>query len=146
MNKLMCACVCACVVVSAVAGDAIVETIRIDGSTNTWTAAELSDALGLMNRKYWRDMQTASGRVSWHGRCVKQKLYADLKILEEVYEDGFRWTNTIKQAGSGLKTKKDMPARLKALQERRAAELAKTNVVVEVLKVKGAGDGSEGAE
>ena len=152
MKKLISACLCGCVLAGgASAADSIVETIRTDGSTNSWTAADLSDALGLINRKYWRDMQTASGRVSWHGKLVKQNLYSDLKILEEVYEDGFCWTNEIKQAASGLKTTKDIPARLKEIQAKRVAEKAKTNVVVQIVNVnetkeRTEDDGSEGAE
>ncbi len=120
---------------AALADDVIAATLRTDGTTNTWTAAELSDALGLMNRKYWRDMQTPAGRVSWHGKLEKQELYADEKILVEIYEDGFAWTNTIKQAATKPATPSGVPSRLAAIRAKRAAEKAVTNVVVNVVNV-----------
>ena len=54
----------------APADGVVMATQRSDGSTNTWTLAELQDALGLMNRKYWRDMKTAQGRREWHGSAA----------------------------------------------------------------------------
>ena len=45
----------------------LASTLRADGSTNTWTAADLQAALGLMNRMYWRDMENDAGRQRWHG-------------------------------------------------------------------------------
>jgi opacity protein-like surface antigen len=120
---------------AALAEDVIAATIRTDGTTNTWTAAELSDALGLMNRKYWRDMQTHSGRVSWHGKLEKQELHADEKILVEIYEDGFAWTNAVKETTTKPATPSGIPERLAAIRAKRAAEKAVTNVVVNVLNV-----------
>lgn len=117
------------------ADDVIAATIRTDGTTNTWTAAELSDALGLMNRKYWRDMQTPSGRVSWHGKLTKQELHADEKILVEIYEDSFVWTNAIKQTVTKPKTSSGVPSRLAEIRAKRAAEKSKTNVVINVVNV-----------
>lgn len=120
---------------AALADDVIAATIRTDGTTNTWTAAELSDALGLMNRKYWRDMQTPSGRVSWHGKLTKQELHSDEKIIVEIYEDGFAWTNAIKQTVTKPETSSGIPSRLAEIRAKRAAEKAKTNVVVNVVNV-----------
>ena len=120
---------------AAFADDVIAATLRTDGTTNTWTAAELSDALGLMNRKYWRDMQTPAGRVSWHGKLEKQELHADEKILVEIYEDGFAWTNAVKATATKPVTPSGIPERLAAIRAKRAAEKAVTNVVVNVVNV-----------
>ena len=49
------------------ATDTVVTTLFSDGSTNAWTQADLVAALGLMNRKYHRDMESESGRRAWHG-------------------------------------------------------------------------------
>ena len=70
----------------------VAATLRSDGTTNTWTQAELQDALGLLNRKYWRDMQTDSGRRQWHGSC-RTSIDSNLCIRVWRYEDGFAWTN-----------------------------------------------------
>ena len=120
---------------TAFADDVIAATIRTDGTTNTWTAADLSDALGLMNRKYWRDMQTPSGRISWHGKLMKQELHADEKMLVEIYEDGFAWTNAIKQTVTKPETSSGIPSRLAEIRAKRAAEKAKANVVINVVNV-----------
>ena len=47
--------------------EVVATTLRADGSTNTWTAAELQAALGLMNRMYKREVETDAGRRRWHG-------------------------------------------------------------------------------
>ena len=69
--------------------DPVVSTLRSDGTTNTWTQADLADALGLMNRKYWRDMKTESGRVAWHGTRIST--VEDMTNLTQTvtYEDGY---------------------------------------------------------
>ena len=40
---------------AALADEVVATTLLADGSTNTWTQADLRDALGLMNRMYHRD-------------------------------------------------------------------------------------------
>lgn len=77
---------------SIFANDTVVTTLKSDGSTNTWNQAELVDALGLMNRKYHRDMEKESGRQSWHGKLIGQYLLTnDIgKIyLVKLYQDGY---------------------------------------------------------
>lgn len=73
----------------------VAATLRDDGSTNTWTQADLTDALGLMNRKYWRDMRTAEGRRDWHGVVVESRLETNetTRVIERVdrHADGFVW-------------------------------------------------------
>lgn len=73
-------------------GDVVMTTQRSDGSTNTWTLAELQDALGLMNRKYWRDMKTAQGRREWHGSVAGSFMTTNSSgVIERVdlHEDGY---------------------------------------------------------
>ena len=70
-------------------------TLFADGTTNSWTAADLTAALQLTNRKYHRDMQKSQGRVDWHGpvvRRVEEETTNDLWLIE-YHEDGFAWTN-----------------------------------------------------
>ena len=44
-------------------GDSVIAyTLREDGTTNTWTQAELQAALGLINRMYKREIGTDAGR------------------------------------------------------------------------------------
>ena len=74
----------------------VAETLFEDGTTNTWTAADLQQALGLMNRKYHREQETDHGRVTWHGKRMGQYLLDDGnggQCLVQLYEDGFAWTN-----------------------------------------------------
>lgn len=70
----------------------IVATLRSDGTTNIWTAADLQDALGLLNRRYWRDMESESGRKSWHGKIIGSAFATNVDgRVECVYthEDGY---------------------------------------------------------
>lgn len=83
----------------------ILTTLFSNGTTNTWTQADLQAALQLTNRKYHRDMETRAGRQSWHGKPTTQ--YATNVVaaaggstnkvtqtaLIETYPDGFIYTN-----------------------------------------------------
>lgn len=65
-----------------------------DGSTNPWTQVDLVDALGMVNRKYHRDMATDQGRRRWHGDIVPEKctIVTDAdgrKFRRDVYADGY---------------------------------------------------------
>ena len=75
----------------------ILTTLLSNGATNTWTQGDLQAALQLTNRKYHRDMQTKSGRRSWHGAMTTQTVVneadTNLAALVETYEDGFAYTN-----------------------------------------------------
>ena len=90
MLALMCA-------ARGLAGDSapvVAETLLADGTTNTWTQADLVDALGLLNRRYRRDVETEAGRRAWHGRLARQVLStndAGRLVMTRVYEDGFEW-------------------------------------------------------
>jgi len=78
----------------------VAATLREDGATNKWTQADLQDALGLMNRKYWRDMRTEGGRRKWHGG-VKHSIRTNeiTRIIErvETYDDGFVYIDPAKR-------------------------------------------------
>lgn len=71
----------------------VAQTLRADGSTNTWTGADLSDALGLINRYYWREMATRSGRGRWHGSLVSVTTVTNAARWYQVekYADGFEF-------------------------------------------------------
>lgn len=77
-------------------GQVVMSTIRADGSTNTWTQGDLQDALGLINRKYWRDMESDAGRRAWHGPRMAQFVLTNgtQLIRVDVYKDGYIATNT----------------------------------------------------
>jgi len=106
----------------------VVRTIRADGTTNTWTHTELQTALGLVNRMYWRDMETAAGRERWHGKRVgTPQLDTNLCIQVWRYADGFAWTNAWTRPKSQMEREAEAAARAAA---RREAEFARlTNAV-----------------
>lgn len=64
-----------------------------DGSTNVWTQGDLQDSLGLLNRKYWRDMESETGRRAWHGSPMGQYLLTNetTKVIyvATLYSDGY---------------------------------------------------------
>ena len=93
---VMAASIAAALTASAdVTNSVVAATLRDDGSTNTWTQTDLTDALGLMNRKYWRDMESPSGRSQWHGKIVESHLETNetTRVIQRVdqYADGFVW-------------------------------------------------------
>ncbi len=73
----------------------IVATLKSDGTTNLWTEADLVDALGLLNRRYWRDMAHESGRVAWHGKIIGSSAFnvtnanREKIVRRDVYSDGY---------------------------------------------------------
>lgn len=119
-------------------GEIVAETLFEDGTTNTWTAADLTDALGLMNRKYHRDIETESGRTKWHGKRMGMYVIdVDLgtggfergPALVSLYEDGFAWTNK----GTRVTLKDpEAVAKAKAAAEARQAEWERTHLPPDV--------------
>ena len=109
-------------------GPVVAQTIRADGTTNTWTQSELQTALGLVNRMYWRDMETSAGRERWHGKRVgTPQLDTNLCIQVWTYADGFAWTNAWTRPKSQMEREAEAAARATA---RREAEFARlTNAV-----------------
>lgn len=80
-------------IASASTTGVVATTQYSDGSTNTWTAGDLQDALGLMNRKYHRDMLSKDGRIAWHGKILQQYLLTnqETKVIYRVdlHADGY---------------------------------------------------------
>ena len=110
----------------------VAETLFEDGSTNTWTAADLQQALGLMNRKYHREQETDHGRAQWHGKRMGQYLLDDGnggQCLVQLYEDGFAWTNAATRVG--LKDP-EAAAKAKAAAEARQAEWERAHLPPDV--------------
>lgn len=72
----------------------VLTTILADGTTNAWTEADLRDALGMLNRKYHRDMATDAGRRDWHGNIVPERCgivtnAEGRTFRRDVYADGY---------------------------------------------------------
>ena len=119
-----------CVQTNAEEQPIVVETMFEDGSTNTWTQTDLTDALGLMNRKYHRDIETEAGRRQWHGKRMGQYLVDDGgQRLVQLYEDGFAWTNAATRVA--LKDP-EAAAKAKAAAEARQAEWERTHLPPDV--------------
>ena len=145
MNRIiLAACAFAALFAAALAetneSPVVAMTLLSDGSTNTWTQADLIAALQLMNRKYHRDVDTPSGRLAWHGKLVSQSIDTNALTKTETYADGTTFTFPFQQntpaqnvaaANARLKTtmKRGVPAALAQARERREAEKATTNVV-----------------
>ena len=124
----------------------VAQTLFLDGSTNTWTQADLIAALQLMNRKYHRDCKLPAGRRNWHGSLVGQTVVTNGEMLvkTERHEDGTVFTFeapyvppavSVSNANNRLKTtlvngvpKALAEARLKRLQEKEAV----SNITVTV--------------
>lgn len=125
---------------------ALVTTTNADGSTNSWTMADLVTALQLMNRKYHRDVATEAGRVSWHGRLVSQEVDTDALVKVSTYADGteFRdpWQKVTASSSAAAKaaalsvTTNGIPARLAAARLRRATEKAAQSNVTVIVQAK----------
>ena len=112
----------------------VAETLFEDGTTNTWTQADLKDALGLMNRKYHREQETDAGRAKWHGKRMGQYLLDDGnggQCLVQLYEDGFAWTNAAQRIGSWGRDP-EAAAKAKAAAEARQAEWERTHLPPDV--------------
>ncbi len=109
----------------------VAATIRADGSTNTWTQADLQAALGLMNRMYWRDQGTDIGRRRWHGERIGEYLLptgvtnangAAQMIVVQLYQDGFVATNRMVRYRKRIMQDPEAAAKAAAEAKRRADE------------------------
>ena len=117
-------------------GQVIATTLFSDGSTNTWTQADLLAALQLINRKYHRDCETGSGRAAWHGRLRREMVSTNETgqlVKTELHDDGQSFTFTsryvtaaaaVSNANSRLKTTmtRGVPSELAKARLRRAQE------------------------
>ena len=117
-----------------------IHTLRLDGTTNTWTLADLTAALQLLNRKYHRDIATSSGRRAWHGKLLRQSVDTNALVKIDHHEDGSAFTSAwrhvtaaqaVSNANRRLRTTwtNGVPAALAAARARRLAEKATTNIV-----------------
>lgn len=115
-----------------------------DGSTNTWTQADLVAALGLLNRKYHRDCESPKGRKAWHGRLAKEIIDEDAETKTEVHEDGTTFVyhyrkvtpaQAVKDHNSRLTTvnTNGIPVSLARARLRYAEDKQTTNTVTQVL-------------
>ncbi len=124
----------------------VAQTLFSDGSTNTWTQADLIAALQLINRKYHRDCENGNGRRAWHGKLMLQTVTTNGTTLvkTERHEDGTEFTFeapyvppsvSVSNANSRLKTTlvKGVPRELAKARLRRQQEKASvSNVTVTV--------------
>ena len=123
--------------------DVVFVTLKADGSTNTWTQADLVAALGLLNRKYHRDCETSTGRRAWHGKLKKEIVNTNDLTKTEVYEDGTTFSMPAKivtpsQAVANanknlLANTNGIPAKLAQARLLRTQEKATTNIVEKII-------------
>ena len=150
MARLVLCALALCPVAAAQAtSPVVVETLLADGTTNAWTQADLVDALGLLNRRYRRDIATESGRRAWHGRETAQALVTNAAgrlALRRTYADGFTYDDearatTARRAASNIAARvraslpvNGVPPRLAARRAEAAANAGtvETNVTVTV--------------
>ena len=113
------------------AEEVVATTLRADGTTNTWTAAELQAALGLMNRMYKREIGTDAGRRRWHGERIGQYILPTgetnaagraVMVRVDLYQDGFVATQRMVKAHSSLIRDPEAAAKAAAEAKRRAEE------------------------
>lgn len=116
---------------AALADEVLVTTLLADGSTNTWSQADLRDALGLINRMYHRDMATDSGRRKWHGERIGEYLlptgatnvhgHAQMMVVN-LYQDGYVATNVAVRYRRSIVPDPEAAAKAAAEAKRRADE------------------------
>lgn len=130
MKKILFLIIAVCTVAQA-DEQVVAQTIRADGSTNTWTQADLQAALGLMNRMYWRDQETDSGRRKWHGERIGEYLLPTgvtnangqvRMIVVQLYADGFVATNKMVRYRKSIVKDPEAAAKAAAEAKRRAEE------------------------
>ena len=117
----------------------VAETINEDGSTNTWTQADLVAALQLLNRKYHREVATPGGRQAWHGKMIREEVDLERAVKIETHEDGMAFEipfSSPKKATPKPATLNadGVPVALARARERREQEKATTNQVTVVFQ------------
>ena len=109
----------------------VATTLREDGTTNTWTQAELRAALGLINRMYKREIGTDAGRRRWHGDRIGQYILPtgetnsvgrEVFVRVDLYADGFVVTNRAVRARQSIIPDPEAAAKAAAEAKRRADE------------------------
>lgn len=147
MKKLLIMALASVLSFASFSDDVVVSTLFSDGSTNTWTQADLVAALQLMNRKYHRDCESASGRAAWHGKLVAQIVDTNREVKIERHADGkeftFKWRN--RKAAEAVKkqlaklpkrtmTTNGVPAALAAARQRIGEPVSNVTVRIEAGK------------
>ena len=131
MKQLLTILIAVTMAAPVLADDVVATTIRDDGTTNTWTMAELQAALGLMNRMYKREIGTDIGRRRWHGERIGQYLLPTgesnangqpIMIRVDLYQDGFVATNRMTKVHSSIIKDPEAAAKAAAEAKRRAEE------------------------
>ena len=131
MQKLLAISIAAMCGVLAADDPVVATTLLADGSTNTWTQADLQAALGLMNRMYHRDMGTDAGRAKWHGDRIGQYILPtgetnavgrEVFVRVDLYADGFVVTNRAVRARQQIIADPEAAAKAAAEAKRRADE------------------------
>ena len=131
MKKLLAISIAAMCGVLAADDPVVATTLLADGSTNTWTQADLQAALGLMNRMYHRDMGTDAGRAKWHGDRIGQYILPtgetnavgrEVFVRVDLYADGFVSTNRAVRAKMAIVADPEAAAKAAAEAKRRADE------------------------
>lgn len=131
MKQLLTILIAVTMAATVLADDVVATTIRDDGTTNTWTMAELQAALGLMNRMYKREIGTDVGRRRWHGERIGQYLLPTgesnangqpIMIRVDLYQDGFVATNRMTKVHSSIIKDPEAAAKSAAEAKRRAEE------------------------
>ena len=118
-------------------------TTMADGSPNTWTLADLQAALGLLNRKYHREVERPDGRKAWHGKLMREVILTNELQKVEYYEDGtsFSFPFMPKTSAAAVSNRNarlttvmtnGVPRALAEARMRRAQEKATTNIVTVV--------------
>ena len=131
MKKLLAITIAAMCGVLAADDPIVATTLLADGSTNTWTQADLQAALGLMNRMYHRDMGTDAGRAKWHGDRIGQYILPtgetnsvgrEVFVRVDLYADGFVVTNRAVRERQSIIADPEAAAKAAAEAKRRADE------------------------
>ncbi|MBR4522816.1 MAG: hypothetical protein IKO64_01075 [Kiritimatiellae bacterium] len=117
----------------------MIETVNEDGSTNTWTQADLVAALQLLNRKYHREVATPGGRQAWHGKMIREEVDLERAVKIETHEDGMAFEipfSSPKKATPKPATlnAEGVPVALARARKRREQEKATTNEVTIITK------------
>ena len=123
-----------------------VTTLLADGSTNSWTQADLVAALQLMNRKYHRDVETDAGRKAWHGKITSTVVDTNALVKVTTYEDGTEFRDPFKVITPAASAQaraaqisvhtNGLPARLAAARLRRATEKAAVSNVTVIVNAR----------
>lgn len=106
----------------------IVEAIEM---ATGWSADELSNGLAMLERVYSNDMQSAAGRIRWHGKVVETRIDTNLLVKVNVHEDGFEHTENFTSARAN-----SVEESLSAAERKRHREEEKKRLEDEKVKMK----------